>query len=122
MPMTTVLLFREGTDSPALRYLDGMSGRAKARSLVLLELLAQFGHQLRRPHADLLEDGIYELRADEGNVHHRFLYFFHGQNVVILTHGLRKERIVPPQDIVRAKAMRERYIADPTAQTQEFDL
>jgi hypothetical protein len=34
------------------------------------------GHELRRPEADFLRDGIYELRASLGGVHHRILYFF----------------------------------------------
>jgi hypothetical protein len=34
---------------------------------------------LRRPHADYLEDGIYELRWRNGTVQYRILYFFHGR-------------------------------------------
>ena len=53
------------------------------------------GFELRRPMADLLEDGIYELRVRVGKVNYRILYFFHGRNVAILTHAMTKERTFP---------------------------
>src|SRR5437016_14453652 len=46
------------------------------------------GHELRRPEADLLRDGIYELRASVQGVHHRVLYFFHGAAVAVVSHGI----------------------------------
>jgi len=57
--------------------------------------LALLGHELRRPEADLLRDGIYELRARLGSVNYRLLYFFHGQTVSVIAHGLTKEAAVP---------------------------
>jgi ribosome-binding protein aMBF1 (putative translation factor) len=53
--------------------------------------LAEAGRELRRPEADYLRGGIYELRARRGHVNYRILYFFHGQNVAILAHALTKE-------------------------------
>ena len=49
-----------------------------------------------------MRDGIYELRARSGNINYRLLYFFHGQNVAVLAHGLTKEAEVPTADIERA--------------------
>ncbi|MCP6761852.1 MAG: type II toxin-antitoxin system RelE/ParE family toxin [Fischerella sp. CENA71] len=58
---------------------------------------------MRRPAADYLQDGIYELRAKHIHVQYRILYFFHGQNVAILTHAITKEQsAVPAIDIERA--------------------
>ncbi|HTS78080.1 MAG TPA: type II toxin-antitoxin system RelE/ParE family toxin [Bryobacteraceae bacterium] len=54
------------------------------------------GHELRRPESDFLRDGIYELRVSLGGVHHRILYFFHGATAAVVSHGLEKERVVPP--------------------------
>lgn len=122
MAHTVLLMFRHGNEVPALDYLESLSRRAQTRTLLLLELLQREGYRLRRPQADFLEDGIYELRVDEGNIHHRFLYFFHGQNVVILTHGLRKERQVPPREIERAKSLRTVYLSDPASHSLEIEL
>ena len=61
---------------------------------MLLEssLLAESGYELRRPAADYLQDGIYELRAKHRNRQYRILYFFHGQNLAILAHAITKEQ------------------------------
>ena len=40
------------------------------------ERLRELGHELRRPEADTLWDGIYELRASVQGVHYSVLYFF----------------------------------------------
>ena len=41
-----------------------------------IDLLAEFGYMLRRPHCDLLEDDIYELRIPIKNLQYRILYFY----------------------------------------------
>jgi hypothetical protein len=63
---------------------------------------AREGHELRRPEADFLRDGIYELRVSLRGVHHRILYFFYGAAAAVVSHGLTKEDAVPPREIERA--------------------
>jgi phage-related protein len=84
--------------------------------------LAATGHELRRPEADLLRDGIYELRAKLGAVHYRVLYFFYGQNVAIVAHGFTKEGAVPPVEINRAVARKQAFMANPAPHTFEGEL
>jgi hypothetical protein len=48
-------------------------------------MLEQQGHELRRPIADFLRDGIYELRPSVQGVNYRILYFFSGRNVVVVS-------------------------------------
>jgi phage-related protein len=88
--------------------------KAYANCLARLRLLQMQGHELRRPAADYLTDGIYELRAKHGTVQYRLLYFFHGRNVAVVAHALIKERTIPRIDIERAKQRRNRYEKDPT--------
>ena len=82
-----------------------------------IERLAQFGHELRRPHADMLCDGIYELRVRHRRVNYRILYFFHGQNIAVLAHGLVKEKEVPDIDIERATQRKRKLESDPERYT-----
>ena len=82
-----------------------------------IERLADLGHELRRPEADLLRDKIYELRIGLQGQNYRILYFFHGAAATVLAHGLVKERAVPPADIERAIERRHRFEADPDAHT-----
>ena len=74
--------------------------------------MAEMGHELRRPEADFLRDGIYELRASYQGVHYRILYFFAGASVVVLSHGLTKEREIPPREIEIAIARKKQIEAN----------
>jgi phage-related protein len=81
--------------------------------------LVQFGHELGRPAADYLRDGIYELRATQGHVQYRLLYFFHGRQLAILAHALTKEEEVPKADIERAIKRKKLFKTNPEAHTYE---
>jgi len=80
--------------------------------------LAREGYKLQRPLAAPLRDKIYELRPKSGRINYRILYFFH-KEMAVLTHGLTKEKAVPPEDIEHAIYCRklveidlEKYTAD----------
>ena len=74
---------------------------------------------MRRPVADLLRDGIYELRPSCAGVHYRILYFFAGKDAVVVSHGLIKEAAVPAADIERAILRRKKFVANPAAYTMK---
>jgi phage-related protein len=84
-----------------------------------VERLREMGHELRRPEADFLRDGIYELRVSFQGVNRRILYFFHGAIAAVVSHGLVKERVVPPKEIDRAVARKKRFEANPQRHTYE---
>jgi phage-related protein len=93
MPKTTVVLYCEEDGScPFLEWLDELPVKVKAKCLLRVERLRELGHELRRPEADLLRDGVYELRASLQGVHYRILYFFHGGVAAVVAHGIVKER------------------------------
>jgi phage-related protein len=123
MPRTHVAFYQEADgEAPVvdwLRELLRTNARAWSNCRARLELLAQFGHELRRPAADYLRDGIYELRAKQGHVHYRLLYFFHGRQVAILAHSLTKEDKVPNADIERAIKRKQLFESNPEAHTYE---
>ena len=75
------------------------------------------GHELRRPEADFLRDGIYELRVGLQGLNYRILYFFHGREAVVVSHGLLKERVVPPREIDQAVEHKKRFETDPKRHT-----
>lgn len=77
MPDADVYLYREADGSlPLLQWLDRLPNKARLKCLTRISRLTELGHALRRPEADLLRDGIYELRASYQGVHYRVLYFF----------------------------------------------
>ncbi len=70
------------------------------RSRSCAERLRELGHELRRPEADYLREGIYELRAKYQRVNYRILYFFAGRQAVVVTHGILKQvAAVPAKEI-----------------------
>lgn len=117
MPTTEVFFFRDKDGSvPVLEWLDEIrerNERAFRKCFGLIRLLEEFGHELRRPRADLLRDGVYELRTKVGNVNYRILYGFVGKNVVLLAAGLTKEKKVPAREIDKAASRIELYMTDP---------
>jgi len=104
-----------------LRELLETNEKAWAHCRARIELLAQFGHELRRPAADYLRDGIYELRAKQGHVQYRILYFFHERKVAILAHSLTKEAAIPPVEIERAIKRKKLFESNPRKYTYEAE-
>ena len=91
--------------------------QVQAKARVHIRLLSELGHNLRRPYAAYLEDQIYELRFRLGHVNYRILYFFHGQEAVVLAHAITKEAEVPKVEIQRAFQRRALFKADPDKHT-----
>ncbi len=103
MPKTHIIFFKEeGGKIPIIDWLDELPAKAQDKCLARLRRLEDLGHELRRPEADFLRDGIHELRVGLQGIHYRMLYFFHGDTAVVISHGLLKERVVPPCEIDRA--------------------
>jgi hypothetical protein len=102
-----------------LDWLDGLPSNVVAKCRVRIERLHELGYELRRPEADLLRDGIHELRIGFQGMNYRLLYFFHGNAAAVLSHGLLKEHAVPPAEIDRAVERKHRFMKDPKRHTHE---
>ena len=77
LPKTEVVFFASTPGvAPLLEWLDQLPTKVQDKCLVRIERLAELGYELRRPEADLLRDGIYELRVRYGTVNYRILYFW----------------------------------------------
>jgi hypothetical protein len=65
-----VVFYKEAEgDVPVLDWLKRLRRSdqlAYAKCIASIERLAEFGHELRRPLADFLRDGIHELRIRKG--------------------------------------------------------
>jgi len=125
VPRTEIIFYRdERGQAPVIEWLREprrKDKRAYAKCNARIQVLAQLGHELRRPMADYLRDGIHELRIRHGHVNYRILYFFHGQPVAILAHGLTKEDEVPNADIERAIQRKEAFAQNPAKHSYPED-
>ena len=120
MPKTKVVFFKDEDGSvPIVDWLDGLIPKAQVKCVARLVRLEELGHELRRPEADLLRDGIYELRIGLQGLNYRILYFFHGNTAAVVSHGLTKERAVPRTEIDRAVERKAKFLKEPKRYTFE---
>jgi len=93
------------------RLLDGLPINHRQKVLAWITMLEEQGPTLPRPYADLLEDGIHELRIKLSGDQVRILYFFIFQKCIILTHSfLKKAAAVPKSEIAKAIKCRNDFI------------
>jgi phage-related protein len=118
MPKIEVVFYKEDDGSaPILEWLDSLPTKALDKCTVRIERLKELGHELRRPEADYLRDGVYELRVGLQHVNYRILYFFHGRIAAVISHGLVKESAVPAKEIERALERKRKFEIDPIGHT-----
>lgn len=101
---------RPDGSNPAADFIRSLDAKMEAKVIRIIELLEDYGGSLREPYSKPLGDGIYELRAQQGNNITRVLYFFFIGNKAILTNGFtKKAQKTPPGEIKTAKTYREDY-------------
>lgn len=121
MPKTKVIIYQNEDGSvPLLEWLKKQPQKAQDKCTAMIELLAAGGHELRRPYADYINKGIYELRPTVKRIHYRILYCFVGKNIVLLTQGLVKTDKIPRGEIKRAIEHRDKFIQDPSLHSCEM--
>ncbi len=87
-------------------FLDKLPAKNRKKVLAWITMLKENVPTLPRPYADILEDGIHELRIKLSGRQERILYFFVFQKCIILTHAFtRKTSAVPGREIEKAKKM-----------------
>jgi hypothetical protein len=121
MPRTDVVFYEEAEgDVPVLDWLKKLrrsDQQGYAKCIASVERLGELGHELRRPLADFLRDGIHELRVRRGRVNYRILYFFHRRDLAVLAHAITKEGEVPGADIDRAVRRKKAFASNSAMHT-----
>ncbi len=82
--------------NPVREFIDSLPGKEQAKIAAYVSELKIQGHNLRRPLADYLGNGIYELRPKDD----RIFYFFFLKDNAILVHAIRKKtNKIPEEDM-----------------------
>jgi len=119
VPQTDVIFFADKDgNAPVLDWLDTLPLKVQDKCIAFVERLAEWGHDLRRPDCDYLRDDIYELRVGRQGINYRILYFFN-EGRAVLSHGIIKEKEVPPGESDKAVANRLLFIKDSGTHTFE---
>jgi hypothetical protein len=126
LPAITVHFYQDDAGrAPVLAWLRELKvadRKAYAKCVARIARLAALGHELRRPEADYLRDGIQELSIRKGRVNYRILYFFHGRRLALLANAITKEGAVPAAEIDRAADRKQLFEKAPERHTYEEDL
>lgn len=114
MPRVELILYKEEDDAvPLVNWLKSLPSKPRDKCVTKIGRLRDHGHELRRPEADYLRDGIYELRVRFGTVNYRILYFYYGTMAVVASHGITKEGRMPSGEIEKAIERKSKFETNP---------
>ncbi|MDQ3002474.1 MAG: type II toxin-antitoxin system RelE/ParE family toxin [Fibrobacterota bacterium] len=92
-------------------FLNARKSSDRAKGATWIATLQEEGPMLPRPYADLLENGIHELRIKLSGDQVRTLYFFTFGDVIVLTHSFIKHSSkVPEKEIRKAAKIRDDFL------------
>ena len=96
---------------PIEEFIEARDIKNQSKIFAFLDLLREQGPVLPRPYADILTDGIHELRIKLSGDQIRVLYFFTYKEFIVLTHAFRKNTDkVPKSEIEKSKKYRDDFI------------
>lgn len=90
---------------PVTEFIDECPPKHQVKILRFLSLLEEMGPTLPRPYADILYDGIHELRVTLSGRHVRMLYFFCYQKFIILYYAFIKTSSRVPDRFIQKVAL-----------------
>ena len=95
---------------PVEEFLDSLPVKMRVKALDSLDLLEEYGNQLRMPYSKALSDGIFELRIRFSGDISRIFYFFYVGNKIIVTNGfIKKTQKTPSIELAKARKYKQDY-------------
>jgi len=88
---------------PVKEFIDSLADKEQAKIYAYIAELKKQGNNLRRPMADYVKDGIYELRPRDNRV----FYFFYLRDRAILVHAIKKHVNKIPEQALKICARRK---------------
>ena len=107
----------ERGDNPVKEFIKSLSIDERAKVFAYISELKRQGNNLRRPLADYLGHGIYELRPKAN----RIFYFFFLKDNAVLVHAIRKKADkIPPKDL--EVCIKRKSFVEERAKIEKLDL
>jgi putative component of toxin-antitoxin plasmid stabilization module len=118
MQKLPVVFFKDQDGTvPILDWMDGEVSKRNPKIAIKcrarIGILSELGTKLPVSVAKPLRDGIWELRFEYQGVNYRILYFFSQTRVIVVSHGLWKDDLVPPREIDLAIKRKVLFESDP---------
>jgi phage-related protein len=94
---------------PIVEFLNSLPVKHRAKAIRTIDLLAEFGRDLKAPYTKHLEKELWELRVKHGSDISRIFYFAEIGGSFVLLHGfVKKSQKTPKKELERA----QRYLDD----------
>lgn len=100
---------------PAVDSMEEIPSKLKAKTLRTVGLLAEFGPNLREPHAKKVSGwpGLFELRVALGNQTCRLFYFWHRSSFYVVTSGyMKKSMKLNRRELDKALTLMKHFLED----------
>ncbi len=98
-------------DSEVHNFIINQKVADKSKMLAWVSTLEEQGPTLPRPYADILKNGIHELRVKLSGKQTRILYFFCYKDYIVLTNTfIKNTNKVPEKEIKKAEKIREDFL------------
>lgn len=104
--------------NPVRGFIESLLVKDRAKILAYVTALYGHGHNLRRPMADHLGKGIYELRPKND----RIFYFFFMRNSAVLVHAIKKKTDKIPENDLGLCLRRKCLIEEGHAQIEKLEF
>ncbi|MCL4321170.1 MAG: type II toxin-antitoxin system RelE/ParE family toxin [Deltaproteobacteria bacterium] len=106
--MNILYFVDERGDSPVREFIDELPLDEQAKIHAYIDELRKQGHNLRRPLADYVKDGIYELRPKAN----RLFYFFFLKENIVFVHAIKKKTNEIPEKDITLSLKRKKFIEE----------
>ena len=95
---------------PVEEFLDSLPAKMRIKAIDSLDLLEEYGNQLRLPYSKALNDGLFELRIKFASDISRIFYFFFVGNKIVVTNGfIKKTQKTPQSELAKARKYKFDY-------------
>jgi phage-related protein len=117
--LRTVYTFTDARrNNPVKDFIKHLSEKEQAKIHAYVNELKIQGHNLHRPMADYVGEGIYELRPRDN----RIFYFFFLRDNIVLLHAIRKKTDKIPQQDLDICLKRKRQVEEVEGSIEKLDL
>lgn len=100
----------ENGKSPVEDFIRSLDKKMQAKALAAIDILSEYGNELREPYSKSMGEGLFELRIKFSSDISRIFYFFVVNNKIILTNGFVKKTVKTPKaEIELARKYKKDY-------------